>query len=66
MSAENRFSMPFLVEPDAAAKAILKGIQRGRRTIRFPRRMALLTALYNRLPAPLYESLTQAILPPKR
>ncbi len=61
MSADNRFSMPFLVEPDAAARAILRGIRRGRRTIRFPWPMACLTAVCNRLPAPLYERLMQAL-----
>ena len=66
MSAENRFSMPFLVEPDAAARAILGGIRRGRRTIRFPWPMACLAALYNRLPAPLLDRLTGAVMPSGR
>ncbi len=50
MSAGNRFSMPFLVEPDEAARAILRGLRRGKRVIRFPWPMVFLTALYNRLP----------------
>ena len=66
MSAENRFSMPFLVEPDAAARAVLRGIRRGKRTIRFPWPMAFLVALYNRLPGPLYDRLTRAMMPSGR
>ncbi len=62
MSAENRFTMPFLVEPDAAAKIILKGIERGKRTIRFPWPMAFLVSLSGWVPAPLYERLTQALM----
>jgi short-subunit dehydrogenase len=66
MSAENRFPMPFLVEPDAAARAILRGISRGRRTIRFPWRMACLVALYNRLPGRLLDLLAAALMPSER
>jgi short-subunit dehydrogenase len=66
MSAKNRFSMPFLVEPDVAAKAILRGIQRGKRTIQFPWPMACLVALYNRLPRRLHDHLTGVAMPPER
>jgi short-subunit dehydrogenase len=66
MSAENRFSMPFLVEPDAAARAVLKGIRRGKRTVRFPWPMAFIVGLFNRLPGPLYDRLTRAIMPSGR
>ena len=66
MSAKNRFSMPFLVESDAAAKAILRGIRRGKRTILFPWPMACLVALCNRLPGRLYDRLTGAAMPSER
>ena len=66
MSAKNRFSMPFLVESDAAARAILSGIRRGKRTIRFPWPMACLVALCNRLPGRLYDRLTGAAMPSER
>lgn len=66
MSARNRFSMPFLVEPDEAARVILQGVRRNRRTIRFPWPMACLTALYNRLPGPVYDRLTRALMPSGR
>jgi short-subunit dehydrogenase len=66
MSAKNRFSMPFLVEPDGAAKAILRGIRRGKRTIRFPWPMACIASLYNLLPDRLYDRLTGAAMPSER
>jgi short-subunit dehydrogenase len=66
MSAENRFSMPFLVEPDDAARAVLRGISRGKRTVRFPWPMALLVGIFNRLPGPLYDRLTRAVMPSGR
>ncbi len=66
MSAENRFSMPFLVEADEAAKIILRGVRRNKSTIRFPWPMACLVALYNRLPGPLYDRLTRAMTPSRR
>jgi short-subunit dehydrogenase len=66
MSAENRFAMPFLVEPDAAARKILKGIRRGRRTLRFPWPMTLLVSIFNGLPGPLYDRLTRALMPSRQ
>lgn len=66
MSAENRFSMPFLVEPAAAARAILRGVRRGRRTIRFPWPMVCLAALYNRLPGAWVDRLAGAVMPSER
>ena len=66
MSAQNRFSMPFLVEPDEAARLILRGVRRNKRTIRFPWPMACLVAIYTRLPGPLYDRLTRAIMPSGR
>jgi short-subunit dehydrogenase len=66
MSAQNRFSMPFLVEPDEAARKILRGVRRNRRTIRFPWTMACLVAFYSSLPGPLYDRLTRAVMPSGR
>ena len=66
MSAGNRFSMPFLVEADEAARIILKGVMRNRRTIRFPWPMACIASLYNRLPGPLYDRLTRVMMPSGR
>jgi short-subunit dehydrogenase len=66
MSAENRFTMPFLVEPDAAARTIVRGLAKGKPIIRFPWPMACLTALFNRLPVRLYDRLARNMMPPER
>jgi short-subunit dehydrogenase len=66
MSAENRFSMPFLVEPDAAARTILRGLKKGKQIIRFPWPMACLTSLFNRLPVRLYDRVVGAMMPAER
>lgn len=61
MSAGNRFSMPFLVEPDEAARVILRGLRKGKGIIRFPWPMVYLTALYNRLPGRLVDRMTGSL-----
>jgi NAD(P)-dependent dehydrogenase (short-subunit alcohol dehydrogenase family) len=43
MTAKNEFYMPFLMEPDRAARIIRKGIARGKSSIRFPFGIILLT-----------------------
>ena len=40
MTADNTFPMPFMVEPDVAARAIADGLERGRSEVVFPFRMA--------------------------
>lgn len=43
MTAKNEFYMPFIMEPDKAAKIIRKGITRGKSTVRFPLGIIFLT-----------------------
>ncbi len=43
MTANNRFPMPGILEPDLAAAIILRGVAAGRRRVVFPRWMGLLT-----------------------
>lgn len=50
LTAENRFPMPFMIEPDAAAKAIADGIESGRAEIVFPLPMAIGMKLLNLVP----------------
>jgi len=45
MTDRNRFRMPFLMEPEAAARRAVAGILAGRRVVAFPRRLALPLAL---------------------
>jgi NAD(P)-dependent dehydrogenase (short-subunit alcohol dehydrogenase family) len=50
LTAANDFPMPALMEPEQAAAAIIRGIERGRFEIRFPRRLAWPLRLLRLLP----------------
>lgn len=54
MTAQNDFTMPALLTPEAAAQAILDGWSRGAFEIHFPRRFTLLMKLLRLLPYRLY------------
>ena len=54
MTDKNNFEMPFIMQPDKAAKIIIKGIEREKRIIQFPRIMVLLTRLIGIIPGGLY------------
>jgi short-subunit dehydrogenase len=45
MTDRNEFRMPFLLEPDVAARRIVAAIEKGRTDYRFPRRLSLLVRL---------------------
>jgi len=51
LTAGNRFAMPGLMEPEAAARALLAGVARGREHIVLPRRMGWLARALGLLPA---------------
>ena len=53
----NQSWLPFLMEPEDAARAILDGIRAGTRVVRFPRAAALLTSAIRRLPPSLLDRL---------
>ena len=55
LTAGNRFAMPGLMEPEAAAKAMLAGIARGRTHIVLPARIGWLARLLNLLPGALHD-----------
>ena len=57
LTAGNRFAMPGLMEPEAAAKATLAGIARGRTHIVLPARIGWLARLLNLLPGALHDRL---------
>jgi short-subunit dehydrogenase len=59
MTAENTFSMPFLVEPAQAAASIANGIERRRNEIVFPLPMALLMKAARVVPVGLWSTLTR-------
>ena len=57
LTAGNRFAMPGLMEPEAAAKAMVAGIARGRTHIVLPARIGWLARLLNLLPGALHDRL---------
>jgi short-subunit dehydrogenase len=61
MTAGNTFPMPFLIEPDQAAKIIVSGLERGRMEIIFPLPMALTMKLARILPVRLWAALSSRI-----
>ena len=56
LTDRNRFRMPFIMTPDAAADRIVRGMQRGRFEIAFPFAMTAAFRLLAALPRPLYFS----------
>lgn len=55
MTAKNQFSMPFLMEPEKAAKIMVNGIEKGKKVISFPLITNLLTKIIKITPRFLYE-----------
>jgi len=54
LTANNPFPMPFLIDADVAAQAIMRGLQRGAFEIHFPKTFSRLLKLLNLLPHWLY------------
>ena len=61
LTNKNKFYMPFIVEPDLAAKKIVNGIFSNKFEIYFPFRLALLLKIGRLLPYKLYFSLTRRL-----
>ncbi|MEO6822202.1 MAG: SDR family NAD(P)-dependent oxidoreductase [Candidatus Nanopelagicales bacterium] len=59
MTADNTFSMPFLIEPDQAATSIANGLEKRRNEIIFPLPMALLMKAARAVPVGLWSTLTR-------
>ena len=59
MTDQNKFKMPFLMEPGKAAHIIIDGIKKENRVIQFPWQIVLLTRFVGLLPGSLYEWLAQ-------
>lgn len=58
LTEQNDFPMPFMVEPEEAAKAICDGLERGRMEIVFPLPMAVLMKATRLLPVRVWATLT--------
>ena len=50
LTQRNNFAMPAMVKPDAAARAIIKGLNTRRFETHFPRRLTLCLKLLSALP----------------
>lgn len=61
LTDRNDFAMPFLVEPDAAAERIVRGLERGKKEIHFPAPMSWTAKMLRMMPYPLYERLIRAL-----
>jgi short-subunit dehydrogenase len=61
LTANNRFGMPFLMEPEDAARAIANGLERRKRNIEFPWQISLAMRLARILPNPLVEALVASM-----
>ena len=57
LTAGNRFPMPFIIEADAAGRAICDGLERERTEIVFPLRMAILMKAARLVPARMWPAL---------
>lgn len=62
LTDKNDFPMPFLMEPEAAAKRILAGMQNQTHEIHFPRRFTWLLKLISMLPAGIRHNLLRRIV----
>jgi short-subunit dehydrogenase len=61
LSRKNTFSMPFLISPDEAAKALVKGLGTRRFEIAFPLRMVVAMKILRALPYNLFFRITRRI-----
>jgi short-subunit dehydrogenase len=64
LTDQNAFPMPFLMEPDAAARRIVDGLGRRGFEITFPRRFTYGLKLLRALPYPLFFAVTRRLLRP--
>lgn len=55
MTDDNKFKMPFLLQPDEAARIIIGGIKKEKRVIQFPWQMVFLSRMVGILPGGFYE-----------
>jgi short-subunit dehydrogenase len=58
MTEKNKFKMPFLLQPENAAKVIADGIERGKRVVQFPLPTSLLMRFIRILPDAIFDRIT--------
>jgi len=54
LTDKNEFAMPFIMEPDDAAKRVVKGLKGGQFEVTFPRRFSYILKFFRCLPYSLY------------
>ena len=62
LTDRNPFPMPFIMEPDAAARRIVRGLAGRRFEITMPRRFAFIMKLLRILPYPLFFTVTRRLV----
>ncbi len=62
MTEQNKFSMPFLMKPQEAARRIVRGLEQRRYEIAFPRRMVYLLKFFRILPNNLFFLLADRLM----
>ncbi|MDH7516044.1 MAG: SDR family NAD(P)-dependent oxidoreductase [Bacteroidota bacterium] len=55
MTAKNEFRMPFIMEPERAARIIRRGIERGKSMVRFPFPLVLASGIARVMPSRLFD-----------
>lgn len=66
LTDKNRFPMPFLMAPEAAARVMADGLLARRREVNFPRPMVLFMRLVRALPGWAFEPLIRRMSPPPK
>lgn len=61
MTAQNRFPMPFLMEPEQAVELMAKGITRGDAVVAFPWQLAAVLKFAKALPNPLFDTMARKL-----
>jgi NAD(P)-dependent dehydrogenase (short-subunit alcohol dehydrogenase family) len=61
LTSKNKFTMPFIMDVEKAARIIWNGLERGRFEIAFPRRMAWLAWVRDRIPYCLFRWMNRRI-----
>jgi short-subunit dehydrogenase len=64
LTDKNEFPMPFLMEPEAAARRIVRGLDGRQFEVTFPRRFSYILKLLRCLPYPLYFALVRRTVKP--
>ena len=62
MTAVNRYWMPFMIEPDKAARIIVRGLLGDKKEIHFPIRLSWTLKLMRVMPFPIYERIVSAVV----